>query len=204
MKRWRFLGGCIWIVENDFSQWTDYSGQRLAQYLLGKFKNKLTSWIHMDWTEWDFAWVKGYLPPVEGLDCHWFSDECELWHVVFEWWVLVLQAVQFARLILCKHKIYCAWLVAVIWHYCIDSLMWKSCSDQCFAVVDLAWDRQQRQYRWVWNKSEYASWNWVSNTRHWPMWQGLCHGLGWSIAWMWTRLGLVSWFAIVSVFDLKG
>ena len=98
MKRWRYLGGCIWIVENDFSQWTDYGGQRLAQYLLGKFKNKVTSWIHMGWTEWDFAWVKGYLPPVEGLDCHWFSDECELWHVVFEWWVLVLQAVQFARL----------------------------------------------------------------------------------------------------------
>jgi hypothetical protein len=25
-------------------------------------------------------------------------------------------------------------------------------------------------------------------------WQGLCHGLGWSIAWIWTCLGLVSWF----------
>ena len=24
--------------------------------------------------------------------------------------------------------------------------------------------------------------------------QGLCHGLGWSIAWIWTCLGLISWF----------
>jgi hypothetical protein len=198
MEWWRFLAGCIWIVENDFSRWTDYGGQRLAQRLLCKFANSVTSCIHMGWTERDFLWVQGYLPPVVGLDCHWFSDESELWHVIFEWWVLALQAVQLPDYHF-ANEIYCAWLVVVIWYCCVDSLMWKSRSDQCFAVVDRVSDWQQHQYgskwirfmRWVSNTLETSVYQ-IQVTCH--MWQGLCHGLGHSIAWMWTRLGLVSWF----------
>jgi hypothetical protein len=191
MEWWRFLTGCIWIVENDFSRWTDYGGQRLAQRLLCKFANSVTSCIHMGWTE------------------RLWPASCRARLSLIRWWIRAMTcniwvmgscatSCSIARLYF-ANKIYCVWLVVVIRYCCVDSLMWKSRSDQCFAVVDPVSDWQQRQYgskwirfmRWVSNTLETSVYQ-IQVTCH--MLQGLFHGLGHSIAWTWTRLGLVSWF----------